>query len=53
MIVAVFDTHRFDREALETENLKHSRELRFFETRLSSKTATLAAGCRAVCPLCQ
>jgi D-lactate dehydrogenase len=50
MIVAVFDTHRFDREALEKENVERGHELRFFEARLESKTAPLAAGCRAVCP---
>lgn len=50
MIVAVFDTHRFDREALELENRKWGHDLRFYETRLESKTAKLAVGCCAVCP---
>jgi D-lactate dehydrogenase len=53
--VAIFDTHRFDREALEraaagpapagTEGIA----FRFLEVRLSSATASLAAGCEAVC----
>ncbi len=49
MIVAVFDTHRFDRASLEETNAGIGHELRFFEARLESKTAQLAAGCDAVC----
>jgi len=49
MIVAVFDTHRFDREALEKQNYKPSHQLRFFEARLEKETAKLAEGCDAVC----
>jgi len=49
MIVAVFDTHHFDREALEKENLRCGHELRFYEARLEQETARLAAGCEAVC----
>ncbi len=49
MIIAVFDTHRFDRSALEKENANFGHELRFFEVRLDSATAKLAAGCQAVC----
>jgi D-lactate dehydrogenase len=49
MIVAVFDTHRFDRLALEKENERLGHELRFFETQLQDKTAKLAAGSGAVC----
>jgi D-lactate dehydrogenase len=48
MIVAVFDTHRFDRAALEGENPKFNHELRFYEVRLEESTAKLAAGCEAV-----
>ena len=48
MKVAVFDTHKFDRDALETANdSKH--ELRFLELRLTEQTAPLALGCDAVC----
>ena len=49
MIVAVFDTHRFDRAALEKENSHLGHELRFYEVRLEQSTAKLAAGCDAVC----
>jgi D-lactate dehydrogenase len=49
MIVAVFDTHRFDRASLEKENVRQGHELHFFEVRLGTKTAKLAAGCDAVC----
>ena len=48
MKVAVFDTHKFDREALEAANIsKH--ELYFLELRLTEQTAPLALGCGAVC----
>jgi D-lactate dehydrogenase len=49
MIVAVFDTRHFDRKALELANLKAGHQLRFYEARLESKTASLALGCDAVC----
>jgi SulP family sulfate permease len=49
MVAAVFDTHRFDRAALEKENLRTGHELRFYEARLEPKTAQLAAGCGGVC----
>ncbi len=49
MIIAVFDTHRFDRAALEKQNARRGHDLRFFSARLEQKTAKLAAGCQAVC----
>jgi D-lactate dehydrogenase len=49
MRVAVFDTHRFDREALERANVDAGHELRFFEPRLTRETAVLAEGFEAVC----
>ena len=49
MIVTVFDTHRFDRAALEKENVRLGHDLRFFSARLEPKTAKLAAGSQAVC----
>ena len=49
MIVAVFDTHHFDRSALEAARLHSRHELRFYETRLEPDTAKLAVGCDAVC----
>jgi len=53
--VAVFDTHRFDREALELAargpSAAGSEEVHFLfvEARLDSATASLAGGCEAVC----
>lgn len=49
MKVAVFDTHRFDREALEHANAGFGHKLHFFEPRLTRETAVLAAGFDAVC----
>jgi D-lactate dehydrogenase len=49
MRVAVFDTHRFDREALERANVRYGYDLSFFEPRLTRDTAALAAGFEAVC----
>ena len=49
MRVAVFDTHRYDQEALEAANVDHGHEIVFFEPRLNSSTAVLARGFRAVC----
>lgn len=49
MRIAVFDTHDYDREALESANQRHGHELAFFESRLVRDTAALAAGFEAVC----
>jgi len=49
MKVAVFDTHRYDQEALEAANVDHGHEIVFFEPRMNSSTAVLARGFRAVC----
>jgi len=49
MRVAVFDTHRFDRESLETANAGGAHDLAFFEPRLTRDTAALAMGFEAVC----
>ena len=48
MRVAVFDTHKFDREALEEAN-QNKHDLHFFEARLRLQTAPLAKGYDAVC----
>ncbi len=48
MKVAVFDTHKFDRTALEKAN-QGQHDLRFLETRLTEETAMLAFGCEAAC----
>jgi D-lactate dehydrogenase len=57
--VAVFDTHRFDRDALEQAledaaaetgaGAERGISFRFLEVRLDARTASLAAGCDAVC----
>lgn len=49
MRLAVFDTHRFDRMALEQANARYGHELTFFETRLGLHTVPLARGFPAVC----
>lgn len=48
MKVTVFDTHTFDRDALEMAN-SGLHDLNFLEVRLSEKTALLANGSAAVC----
>src|SRR4029450_140710 len=48
MKIAVFSTKPYDREFLEAANASRH-EFRFFEPRLSSETASLAAGFDAVC----
>src|ERR1700683_4201252 len=49
MIISVFDTHRFDRAALEKQNTRLGHDLRFFDVRLDEKTAKLAAESQAIC----
>lgn len=49
MKLAVFDTHRYDREALESANAHFGHSLVFFEPRLTPQTAQLAQGFEAVC----
>jgi D-lactate dehydrogenase len=49
MKIAVFDTHSYDRSALEAANANYGHELTFFEPRLTAETARLAAGFPAVC----
>ena len=48
MKVAVFSTKSYDRQFLEIANARHRHELRFFEAKLNSDTAQLAADCDAV-----
>ncbi len=49
MKVAVFSTKPYDRRSLETANDGQGHELSFLEPRLAEPTASLAAGCDAVC----
>jgi D-lactate dehydrogenase len=49
MNVAVFDTHRYDREAFSRANARHQHTLTFLDPRLTPETAGLAAGFDAVC----
>jgi D-lactate dehydrogenase len=49
MHIAVFDTHTYDREALEAANANNQHRLTFLEPRLTAETAALAAGVPAVC----
>ncbi|QSQ12281.1 2-hydroxyacid dehydrogenase [Myxococcus landrumensis] len=49
MRLAVFDTHRYDRGALEEANAQFGHALSFLEPRLTLQTARLAEGFQAVC----
>ncbi len=49
MKVAFFSTKSYDRQSFEQTNSKFGHELTFFEPRLTSETASLAAGFPAVC----
>lgn len=49
MRIAVFDTHTYDRQAFLAANGSFGHDLHFFEPRLTSATAALAAGYPAVC----
>lgn len=49
MKIAVFSTKPYDREFLQAANDRYGYELAFFEPRLTSETAGLAAGSDAVC----
>lgn len=50
MKIAVFDTHSYDRTALNSANQECGHTLEFFEERLHEKTVELARGFEAVCP---
>lgn len=49
MRVAVFSTQDYDRKFLEAANQGHGHEFEFLEPHLNYQTASLAAGCPAVC----
>lgn len=49
MRLAVFDTHRYDQEALERANTRFGHTLVFLEPRLTAQTAQLAHGFEGVC----
>lgn len=49
MKIAMFDTHRFERESFEAANEAFSHEISFLEPRLTRITAALAQGHAAVC----
>jgi D-lactate dehydrogenase len=49
MRLAVFDTHGYDRDALEKANARFGHSLTFLESRLTLQTARLADGFPAVC----
>ncbi|MEC3911283.1 2-hydroxyacid dehydrogenase [Sphingobium sp. CR2-8] len=51
MKVAVFSTHAFDRRFLDQANeaAGHRHDLVYLETRLDARSASLAAGCGAIC----
>jgi D-lactate dehydrogenase len=49
MRVAIFNTKAYDRQFLESANINYNHELVFFEPRLTSETASLAAGFSVIC----
>jgi D-lactate dehydrogenase len=49
MKTALFDTHRYERDAFTKANEAYGHELTFFEPRLTNRTAPLAAGFEAIC----
>ncbi len=49
MKIAMFDTRSYDRESFQRANARFHHEITFFEPRLTSETAALAAGHEAVC----
>jgi D-lactate dehydrogenase len=49
MRVAVFSTHRYDREFLSEANRSRAHDLQFLEARLTSDTCVLAHGYPAIC----
>ncbi len=49
MRIAVFDSRRHDRDALEEANAAHAHELTFFEPRLTAQTVSLAKGFEVAC----
>lgn len=50
MRIAIFDSHSFDRTAFTVANERHGFDITFFEPRLTSATARLAAGFTVICP---
>lgn len=49
MKVAVFNTHRFERNLFEEVSSQYTHEIQFFEPRLTEETASLATGFDVVC----
>lgn len=49
MRIAFFDTHGFEKEIFQKNNLNFNHEITFLETRLTTTTANLAAGFPCVC----
>jgi D-lactate dehydrogenase len=49
MNICLFDTHSFEKDAFTAANKNTGHSLTFFDTRLNSETAKLAAGFKGVC----
>ena len=50
MKIAFFDTKTYDRKWFDRLREEYSAEIVYYEGRLNSRTAVLAAGCDVVCP---
>ena len=49
MKVAFFDAKTYDKESFEASDARKDLDIKYYETRLSPDTASLASGCGAVC----
>lgn len=49
MKIAMFDTHKFEREFFEEANRSFGHDITYFETRLTAQTALLASGFPCAC----
>ena len=49
MKVAFFDAKTYDKESFEASDVRGDMDIKYYETRLSPDTASLASGCDAVC----
>jgi D-lactate dehydrogenase len=50
MKIAMFDTHRYDRESFEAANRDFGHDITFHDARLTAETVALARGHDVVCP---
>ncbi len=49
MKIAVFDTHKFERQVFDQANTRFGHEIVYFEAKLTQQTVQLASGFRGIC----